>query len=125
MNRVILMGNLADDPNKIDTKTGTDLTKFDVAVNEVRTLPSGEKEKKATFVECKCFGKNAVNIHKFFVKGRKILVEGKLEKEKWEKDGSKRSKMVVIVENFDFCDKKPDNLNNSDNSNAPISYDSI
>jgi len=122
MNKTVLMGNLTRDPEKINTKSGADLTTFAIAINERRTLPSGEKKEETTFVECKCFGKTAINLHNFFKKGRPILIEGKLDQERWEKDGVKRSKMVVIVEKFHFCDKKPEGSNNND---TPISYDSI
>jgi len=126
MNRVVLMGNLTRDPEKVDTKSGADLTTFAIAINSKRTLPSGEQKEEVTFVNCKCFGKNAININKYFHKGRKILIEGKLDQERWEKDGVKKSKMVVIAEKFNFCDSPDKNYNdNNYNNNLPISYDSI
>ena len=96
MNKVILLGNLTRDPetNKVTT--------FGLAHNETY---KGEKE--VLFVDCVAFGKTGETIQQYFRKGSRILVEGKLKLDQWTSgDGQKRSKLKVIVWNFEFIDRK-------------------
>lgn len=64
-------------------------------------------EEKATFLDCKAFGKTADNIAKFFGKGRRIIIDGELEEQRWEdkQTGAQRSKLVCLVRSFDFPEK--------------------
>ena len=58
------------------------------------------------FFDVTAFGKTAENIQKFFSKGSRILIDGSLDFQQWEKDGQKRSKVGIKVNGFDFIDKK-------------------
>ena len=98
LNRVILIGNLAQDPVAVET-TKTNVTKMRLAINR-------PKKDKADFVDITAFGKSAELIAKHLSKGRLILVEGHLEVDEWEKDGKKMSKLVIILDNFEFLDSK-------------------
>lgn len=103
-NKVILMGNLTRDPELRQTQSGTSVCKFSIAVNESYTAQDGTKRDNATFVELNAFGKTAENIAKFFRRGDPILIEGRLKQESWndKQSGQDRSKLVVIVEKFEF-----------------------
>ncbi|KKK82630.1 hypothetical protein LCGC14_2801450, partial [marine sediment metagenome] len=61
------------------------------------------------FTECKMFGKRAEVINKYLHKGDQLFVEGRLKFDSWQaQDGSNRSKLRVMVENFEFLgNKKP------------------
>lgn len=105
MNKVFLKGRLVADPQNVALPTGTAVSNFTIAVNEVFSTKEGGKQEHTSFVDVKAYGRLAENIEKFFSKGRMILVEGKLRQEKWEdKDGNKRSKIVVKMETFYFVD---------------------
>ena len=98
-NKTIIAGNLTADPKIRDTKTGVIVAQFTLALNHRRKDGSEE----TSFVDVTFFGKNAEVIRDHVVKGRNILVEGRLKQETWEAhDGTNRSKVVVIGENFKF-----------------------
>ena len=60
---------------------------------------------KANFIDLSIFGKRAEALQKYVKKGDPLFVEGKLDYQQWEKDGQKRSKLKVIVQNFEFIGK--------------------
>ncbi len=102
-NRVILMGNLTRDPDMRVTPGGTSICKFSVAVSRQFAGQDGNQREETTFVDVDSFGKQAEVISKFFGKGKPILVEGRLRQDQWEtKEGEKRSKLVVVLERFEF-----------------------
>lgn len=107
INRVNISGNLTRDPELRATSGGTSVLDFGVAVNERRKNPqSGEWEDRANFVDCCMFGKRAEAVAKFLTKGMKVAIEGKLRYSSWEKDGKKRSKLSVIVDEIEFLSRK-------------------
>ena len=58
------------------------------------------------FVDCQLFGKRAEVVNKYFKKGEPIFVEGRLKFDQWQaQDGTKKSKLRVFVENFEFIGK--------------------
>lgn len=103
-NKVILMGNLSRDPELMQTKNGTSICRFSIAVNRSYNAQDGSSRDETCFVEMDSFGRTAENISKFFSKGRPILVEGRLRQDTWEdkQTGQKRSKLLVVVERFEF-----------------------
>lgn len=111
INRVILGGNLTRDPQLSKTATGKDVTNFGMAINNEFTNDDGIKQKDVCFVDCEIWGKDAVNVNKYFKKGRSILIEGKLKFEQWvdKGDGSSRNKLRVSVNKFHFVDSSKEN----------------
>ena len=87
----------------------------------VATAESYKGERKTTWHNCKAFGARAETMDKYFAKGSEILLWGRIEVEKWEKDGQKRSRVSVTVLSFDFCGRKGDNPQQSSEprSSAP------
>ena len=116
-NKVILMGNLTRDPELRQTKGGTSICRFSVAVNRSYNSQDGSTRDETCFVEVDSFGRKAENIAKFFGKGKSILVEGRLRQENWEdkQSGQKRSKLLVVLESFEFVgvkgEDRPDDSN--------------
>lgn len=97
------MGNLTRDPEMRMTPGGMAICKLGIAVNRVYTTKDGEKREEVTFVDCDAFGRQAETISKYLSKGRPIHIEGRLRLDQWEtKEGEKRSKLGVVVENFQF-----------------------
>ena len=76
---------------------------FGVAVNDRRRNPqTNEWEDYPNFVDCTMFGNRARSLHQYLSKGTKVAIEGKLRWSQWERDGQKRSKLEVIVDELEF-----------------------
>lgn len=103
LNKVLLMGNLTRDPELRTTPNGFSVAEFGLAVNRVRRGNDGQEIKEVTFVDVAAFGRQAETIKTYMAKGRPIFIEGRLKLDQWtSKDGQKRSKLSVVVENFQF-----------------------
>ena len=106
INRVIISGNLTRDPELRQTAGGLPVLGFGVAVNDRRkNQQTGEWEDVPNFVDCTLFGARAASVAKFLGKGAKVAIEGKLRWSQWEKDGQKRSKLEVIVDELEFMSR--------------------
>lgn len=105
-NKVILAGNLTRDPELRYTPKGTAVAKIGLAINRTWRTETGEQKEEVTFVDVDAFGKTAETIGQYFKKGRPILIEGRLRYETWEdkQTNQKRSKLGVVMENFQFMD---------------------
>lgn len=103
INRVNISGNLTRDPELRSTSGGTQVLTFGVAVNDRRRNPqSGEWEDVPNYIDCVVFGNRAEPLSRFLSKGSKVAIEGKLRWSSWERDGQKRSKIEVIVDEVEF-----------------------
>ena len=99
INRVTITGNLTRDPDLRSTAGGMPVLGFGVAVNDRRkNQQTGEWEDYPNFIDCTMFGARAQSISRFLSKGSKVAIEGKLRWSQWERDGQKRSKIEVIVD---------------------------
>ena len=107
INRVTITGNLTRDCELSATAGGTSVLKLGVAVNDRRKNPrTGEWEDVPNYVDCTLFGSRAEAVSRYLGKGSKVAIEGKLRWSQWEaKDGSKRSKLEVIVDEIEFMSK--------------------
>jgi single-strand DNA-binding protein len=101
-NRVILMGNLTRDPELRFLPSQQAVVNFGLAMNRKYKLQSGEDREEVVFIDCSAFGRQAEVINQYCQKGRPLLVEGRLKLDTWEdkQGGGKRSKLSVVVENF-------------------------
>jgi len=103
-NKVILAGNLTRDPQMSYMPSQTAVTDFGMAINRKWKSKDGQQSEETCFVDCVAFGRTAEVINEHLTKGRSVLVEGRLKFESWEdkNSGQKRSKLKVVVENFQF-----------------------
>lgn len=102
-NRVILAGNLTRDPQLSYTPSNTPVVEFGMAINRKWRDQQGNTKEEVCFVDLRAYGKPAEIINQYMSKGRSLLVEGRLRFDQWTgQDGNKRSKHMVIVENFQF-----------------------
>ena len=107
INRVMISGNLTRDPDLRQTGSGMAVMTFGVAVNDRRrNQQTGEWEDYANFVDCTMFGNRAQGVHPFLSKGMKVAIEGKLRYSTWERDGQRRSKLEVIVDDLEFMSSR-------------------
>ena len=109
INRVIISGNLTRDPELRSTAGGMPVLGFGVAVNDRRkNQQTGEWEDYPNFVDCTMFGKRAEAVGRYLNKGTKVSIEGKLRWSQWEREGQKRSKIEVIVDELEFMSSRGD-----------------
>ena len=110
INRVIISGNLTRDPELRNTQSGMAVLSFGVAVNDRRKNPTtGEWEDYPNFVDCTMFGARANSLSQYLSNGTKVSIEGKLRWSQWERDGQKRSKLEVIVDEIEFMSSRNSN----------------
>ena len=108
-NKVIMMGNLTRDPELRVTPSGLSICKLGVALNRSYTKQDGTKQEETTFVDVDGFGKQAELISQYLKRGDPIFLEGRLRLDQWEtKTGERRSKLCVILENFQFVGRSGD-----------------
>lgn len=101
-NKVILMGNLTRDIELRTTQGGMQVAKLGMAINRKWTQ-NGEQRESTCFVDLTAFGRQAEVLNQYVGKGSPLFVEGRLEYSTWEaQDGGKRSKLEVVIENFQF-----------------------
>lgn len=102
-NKVILAGNLTRDPQLSYTQSGTAVCQFGLAINRRWRDQGGNQQEETCFVDLTAFGRQAEVINQYMSKGRSILVDGRLNYSTWTTpEGDKRSKLKVVVENFQF-----------------------
>lgn len=102
-NKVILAGNLTRDPQLTYLPSNTAVCEFGMAINRKWKSQSGDMRDETCFVDLRAYGRPAETLNQYMSKGKPLLVEGRLKYDQWEgKDGQKRSKLYVIVDNFQF-----------------------
>lgn len=103
MNKVVLLGRITRDP-ELRQAGETNVVNFSVAVDR-RFKKDGGQE--ADFPSCVAFGKTAEFIEKYFFKGMKIALEGRLQTGSYtNKDGNKVYTTDVVVEAVEFAESK-------------------
>jgi len=103
-NKVILVGNLTRDVELRYTANNRAIGKIGLAVNRNYKTQDGERREETTFVECEAWGRTAEVMNQYLAKGRPVLIEGRLKLDQWQdkQTGQNRSRLVVVVENFQF-----------------------
>ena len=122
-NKVIIMGNLTRDPEMRTTPSGQNVTSFSIAVNRTWKNANGEQQEAVDYIDCTAWGKPGEIINQYMQKGRALLVSGRLQFRSWEQDGNKRSKLDVLVEDFNFVGGQGDGDSGSYNARSSSSSD--
>jgi len=109
-NRTILLGHLTRDPELRYTPKGTAVVKCALAVNRTWKNEAGEKQEDVAFIDFTAWGRRGEVIAQYTRKGLPLMIDGHLKQETWEdkQTGQKKSKLIVIVENFsliEFADR--------------------
>jgi len=114
LNKVMLIGRLTDDPKVTPFSNGGKVAKFRFAVNNrKKDQATGQWVDDPVYIDVEAFnrgefGKQADLVEQYLAKGRQIFIEGHLKLDQWEKDGQKRSRLLVVVDNIQFLDSKQD-----------------
>ncbi len=106
LNQVTLMGNLTRDPELRQTPTGQNVTSFSLALNRSYKDASGEWQEVTDYIDIVCWGPLAERVAQYLSKGRRCLVQGRLQSRSWEQDGQKRSKVEVLANDVTFLDSR-------------------
>jgi single-strand DNA-binding protein len=115
LNKVMLIGRLTREPEARSFSNGGKVVKFGFAVNNRRkNMSSGQWEDEPVFIDCEAFNRGdqgglADRIETSLHKGSQIFIDGHLRFDQWtDKEGNKRSKLMVRVDNFQYLDPKGD-----------------
>ena len=100
LNKYMAIGNLTQNPS---TKVVGEysVTTFGLAINDV-VYKNKEKTKQVTFIDVETWGRQAENCSKYLEKGKRVLVEGKIKMNSWEKDGKKFNKLFCVADRVTF-----------------------
>lgn len=113
MNKVILIGYMAADPEYATTQNGTARCNLRIAVQ--RRFADAQGNRVSDFFNVICWRQTAEFAAKYLEKGRKVAVEGSLQTRSYDaQDGSKRYVTEIIADNVEFCDKAPETGNRND-----------
>ncbi len=107
--KAIITGNLTRDPELRTTPNGASVCSFSVAVNRVYRDSNGEQKEDVSFIDCSAWGKLGEMISQYAKKGSGVLVSGRLDQRSWEDktSGQKRSRVEIVVEDFNFTGSAP------------------
>lgn len=105
-NQVILMGNLTRDPELRQTPSGQNVCSFSLALNRSYKDASGEWQEATDYIDVVAWGPLAERVAQYLTKGRRCLVQGRLQSRSWEQDGQKRSKVEVLANDVTFLDSR-------------------
>lgn len=122
INSCTISGNTTRDAELRNTKGGSQVMTFTVAVNDRRKNPqTSQWEDVPNFIDCVMFGSRAEKLSTMIAKGTKVCVFGKLRWSQWESNGSKRSKVEVVADDIELMsrkgDSKPQNGQNQQQTN--------
>lgn len=106
VNQVILMGNLTRDPELRAIPSGQNVCSFSLALNRSYKNASGEWQEATDYIDVVAWGPLGERVAQYLSKGRRCLVQGRLQSRSWEQDGQKRSKVEVNAVDVTFLDSR-------------------
>lgn len=106
LNQVTLMGNLTRDPELRQTPSGQSVCSFSLALNRSYKDQSGQWQEATDYIDIVAWGPLAERVAQYLSKGRRCLVQGRLQSRSWEQDGQKRSKVEVLANDVTFLDSR-------------------
>lgn len=122
LNKVMLIGNLGQDPELKYLPNGTAAVSFSIATNESYKDSEGNLVKRTEWHSIVAYRKPAEILNEYLKKGSKVYIEGKLQTRNWEdKDGQKRYKTEILVDDWMFLDGRGDVDHGSAPPSAPPS----
>ena len=105
-NQVIVVGNMARDPELRTIPSGQSVASFAVATNRVWQDQSGETQEAADFHNIVAWGKLAELASQYLSKGRRVMVVGRLQTRSWEgEDGKKNYRTEIVASDINFLDR--------------------
>ena len=127
MNKVILMGRLTAEPqvSYSSSNQGMAIARYTLAVD--RRMAKKEDGKQDTdFINCVTFGKSAEFAEKYFHKGQRVLIEGRIQTGSYtDKDGNKKYTTNVVIDSQEFADSKQGSAPSSSSGSAMDGFANI
>lgn len=120
-NKVILVGNLTRDPEVRYTTGGTAVCDITLAVNAQWTdKRTNERKEEVSFIDVTLWGRTAEIAGEYLAKGRPVLIEGRLQQDKWDdkETGQKRSKLKVVADSMQLLGSRQDSGGGSGGSGS-------
>lgn len=103
VNKVILIGNLGDDPEVRFTGTGQAVATLRMATNERWTDKGGQQQERTEWHRVIVWGKQAEHCKEYLSKGRQVYVEGRIQTREWtDKEGNKRYTTEIVAQSVRF-----------------------
>lgn len=127
LNQVFLMGNLTRDPELRQTPSGQQVCSFSLALNRSYKDQNGDWQEVTDYIDIVAWGPLGERVAQYLSKGRRCLVQGRLQSRSWEQEGQKRSKVEVLANDVTFLDSRGTGEGGNDDgsrSNAPVSASS-
>jgi len=115
------MGNLTRDPELRQTPTGQQVCSFSLALNRSYKAADGEWQEATDYIDIVAWGPLGERVAQYLAKGRRCLVQGRLQSRSWEQEGQKRSKVEVLATDVTFLDGRSDG---GEGGNSGSSYGS-
>ena len=107
LNKVIIIGNIGEQPEMRFTPRGKPVTSFRVATNRVYTTAGGERKQETEWFNVVAWNRLAEQCNQFLSKGRLVYVEGSLHTHTWQgQDGQKRYRAEVVANRVIFLDRE-------------------
>lgn len=106
VNQVVLMGNLTRDPELRQTPGGQNVCGFSIALNRSYKNAQDEWQEATDYVDIVAWGPLGERVAQYLSKGRRVLIQGRLQSRSWEQEGNKRSKVEVIANDVTFLDNR-------------------
>ena len=104
INNVVISGNLTRDPEVHSLPAGGSVLSISIASNESRKGPDGQYHDTPNYIDCVLFGSSRVaGVAPLLFKGAHVVVSGSLRYSAWERDGQKRSKVEVVVNDIEIA----------------------
>ena len=128
INKVILVGNLGQDPEVRFTAGGAAVTTLSLATSESwKDKESGQDQEKTEWHRVVLWNRLAENAGEYLKKGSKVYIEGQLQTRKWEQDGQTRYTTEVIGRDMQFLDSRAgaSTSNNYEDMNQDVSNGSM
>ena len=122
MNKVILMGRLTRDPEVRNSQgeNATAVARYTLAVDRRQSRSNQNGEQTADFIQCVAFGRSGEFAEKYFRKGTKVVVTGRIQTGSYtNKDGQRVYTTDVVVEDQEFAESKNASQNNGGGGFAP------
>ena len=123
LNKVMLIGRLGKDPEIRYSQQGTAVVNFSIATSEQWTdKNTGDRQEKTEWHNIVVFGKQAEISEKYLSKGSQIYIEGRLQTDKYEKEGQTHYMTKIVAANFQFLGGKQDAQGGGGNQNQNSGY---
>tara|TARA_B100000282_G_C31410542_1_gene344363 strand:- start:104 stop:508 length:405 start_codon:yes stop_codon:yes gene_type:complete len=120
VNKVIIVGNLGQDPEARFTAQGTAVTNLSIATNESWKNQEGQIQDRTEWHRVVLYGKMAETASEYMRKGSMVYVEGRLRTKEWEdQNQNKRKTTEVMCDNFTMLGRRGDNQPSQNNRPEP------